>query len=219
MQTKLGRSPVHLDDLKKRYRVFNETFATEGTRTLTTQQIEQWLWKLELSHQSVNNFRSRLCSLCKFAVKQGYMDKNPVSIIEPMKLVDGSVEILTVDELAALLAHASPELLPVIAIGGFAGVTTAELIRLNWNEIDLQRGFVEIKASKSKTASRRLIRMQPCLKAWLAPYADKTGPVFTGKNVLTYLKHMRTLAKKRRCRNPAQRVSALLCQLSFSEVW
>jgi len=26
-------------------------------------------------------------------------------------------------------------------------------------------------------------------------YADKTGPVFTGKNVLTYLNHMRTLAK------------------------
>jgi integrase len=58
-----------------------------------------------------------------------------------------------VDELRALLeaaaAHA-PEVLPVLAIGAFAGLRDAEIKRLDWSEVDLARGFHRSESSKSK---------------------------------------------------------------------
>jgi integrase len=48
---------------------------------------------------------------------------------------------------------------------------------LDWREIKLDRGFIEVTASKSKTASRRLVTILPNLKAWLEPLARPQGPV------------------------------------------
>jgi integrase len=65
----------------------------------------------------------------------------------------------------------------MLAIGGFAGLREAEIKRLDWVEVNLQRGFIEVKADKAKTAKRRIVRIQPNLAAWLAPYAAFTGSV------------------------------------------
>ncbi len=66
--------------------------------------------------------------------------------------------------------------MPFWAIGAFAGLRRAEIERLAWNEIDFEAGVIEVKASKSKTASRRLVTIQPNLCEWLAPYRTHTGP-------------------------------------------
>jgi integrase len=77
----------------------------------------------------------------------------------------------------------------MIALAAFAGIRTAELRRLNWHDIDLVRGYVNIAATKAKTAQRRLIKMEPNLLAWLAPFAKKTGPLWTGDENL-YMSQM-----------------------------
>jgi integrase len=59
----------------------------------------------------------------------------------------------------------------MLAIGAFAGLRTAELLRLEWADIDFKSGKINVSASKSKTARRRLIACAPNLRAWLAPYA------------------------------------------------
>jgi integrase len=63
----------------------------------------------------------------------------------------------------------------MLAIGAFAGVRDAEIKRLDWSEVDLARGHVEIKGAKAKSARRRIIPMQPNLVAWLRPYCSVTG--------------------------------------------
>jgi len=201
-QKRLGRSAVYLTDLRNRYAAFCDTFRDTPTRTLTSKQVQDWLWSLNLSPVSVNNFRTRLSTLFGYAVKHGYMDRNPVESIEQMKVVDKPVEILTVDELAALLEHASADVLPLVAIGAFAGIRTAELLRLNWQDINLASGFLNVSAANSKTARRRLIKMEPNLVAWLSPYAGKTGPIFTGNNLFVFLNDMRGVAKAAGVRIP-----------------
>jgi integrase len=65
----------------------------------------------------------------------------------------------------------------MLAIGAFAGLREAEIKRLAWPEIDLRRGFIEVKANKAKTARRRIIEIQPNLAEWLTPYSEMTGAV------------------------------------------
>lgn len=193
-KAQLGLSDVHQIDLRNRFEQFCADYGDTGTRTLTSKQVQGWLYNLKLSAQSVNNYRSRLGALFGFGVKRGYMDRNLVDDIEKMKIVDRPPEIYSVDDLSKLFEAASPEMVPLIALGAFAGIRTAELLKLEWKDIDLARGKVNISTAKSKTASRRNISMEPCLQAWLAPYAGRTGRIFGG-NVHSFLHLMRTACK------------------------
>ncbi|MGH8018165.1 MAG: hypothetical protein ACREIA_07715 [Opitutaceae bacterium] len=95
-----------------------------------------------------------------------------------VKLHDRPPAIFTPKELAALLDAATQEVLPVLVIGAFAGLRQAEIFWLDWKEIDLARGFIEVTAMKSKTARRRLVKIEPNLRAWLTPMAKKSGLVW-----------------------------------------
>ncbi len=69
------------------------------------------------------------------------------------------------------------DVVPMLAIGAFAGLREAEIKRLDWAEIDQRRGHIEIKSSKARSARRRIVEMQPNLCDWLRPYAGMTGAV------------------------------------------
>ena len=62
------------------------------------------------------------------------MEANPFTGIAKVKSDDEPPEIFTVDELQKLLLVAPPELIPVLALGAFAGLRSAELVRLGWED-------------------------------------------------------------------------------------
>jgi integrase len=118
--------------------------------------------------------------LFSYAVQRRMLDFNPVMHTAKPKLADNPPEIFAVDELRVLLETAqnqSPDVLPMLAIGAFAGLRDAEIKRLDWSEVDLARGHIEIKAAKAKSARRRLVPIQPNLAAWLQPHSGTFGQV------------------------------------------
>ena len=84
--------------------------------------------------------------------------------------------------MAALLSAAGPDMVPIVAIGGFAGLRSKELERLDWAEVQLARGFIELKRSKTKTGQRRLVPILPNLAQWLAPHVQESGRVWVYSN-------------------------------------
>ena len=75
------------------------------------------------------------------------------------------------------MESAEPDILPYFAIAAFAGLRSAELERLDWKQVDLESGLIEIKARHAKTAARRLVKVLPNLAAWLHRYRGCTGNV------------------------------------------
>jgi integrase len=124
-----------------------------------------------------NNFRRVLIVAFNFARERGYSAGNPAEKSARAKVIESAIGILTVEQTARLLESAAPELVPYIAIGAFAGLRRAELERLDWREVDLQAGLIEVTAKKAKSARRRFVRIKPNLAKWLQPYQQLSGNV------------------------------------------
>jgi integrase len=159
---------------------FAQDFGDRSIASITVEELDAWLRALPVAPKTRENYRRNIGVLFSHAAQRRMIGSNPIKFTAKPKLVDKPPEIFSVNELTELLNAAAarePEVLPMLAIGAFAGLRDAEIRRLHWNEIDLARGFVEVTAAKSKTARRRLVPIRPNLAEWLRPYAGMTGSV------------------------------------------
>lgn len=125
--------------------------------------------------------RAMLTAVFNQAMRDGILSTNPAMLIKAHRARAKPLPgILTPDQAAAYLAairtHA-PAMLAADAIGLFAGLRIAEIHRLDWSAVRLDRGHIEVTAGSAKTKSRRLVDLMPCLEAILRPIALERGPV------------------------------------------
>ena len=165
-------------DSQARLRLAAKAFSME-VRDITTTQIEGWLDSIRARGRTRNNYRTSLASLFSYARNQGYLLENERTAAERVKKVKAGADeapgIYTPAQLSDLLSKIEEKWVPFVAIAAFSGMRSAELHRLDWKEVWLEKGYIEIGARKAKTASRRLVPILPNLRAWLAPYAGKVG--------------------------------------------
>lgn len=179
-----GASEVYLKDLRGRLGRFQEVF-TGQIELVTSAEIEDFLRGLKdkqgkvLSGKSRNNYRRAIATLFYFGESRGYVPRGlgPVESVAVAREENTEIEIFRPEEMVRVLEMAEPELIPFLAIGAFAGLRHAEIQRLDWAEVRLEDGFIEVKASKAKTASRRLVPITPNLKLWLETHRQASGPV------------------------------------------
>jgi integrase len=172
-----GVGERHLNDIRSRLSAFAEKFDSQMVATITSAQLDDWLRSLSVSAVTRNHYRQLLLLAFNFAVRRNYAVENPAENTAKAKARRSAVGILTVNETARLLENATPDIVPYLAIGLFAGLRRAEIERLDWSEIDFESGLIEVTAQNSKTATRRLVTMQPNLREWLLPLRQHKGSV------------------------------------------
>jgi integrase len=173
-----GLSVRHVSDLRSRLNIFAKKFDGKPVATITSAAIDDWLRSLPVSPVTRNHYRRVVILAFNFAVKRRYATDNPAAITAEAKEPKTKPGILTVEQATALLVNASPEIVPYIAIGLFAGVRRAEIERLDWSEIDFDGGHIEVTAEKSKSnIANRFITIQPNLREWLLPHRKLRGNV------------------------------------------
>ncbi|MGE3312216.1 MAG: tyrosine recombinase XerC [Limisphaerales bacterium] len=186
--TRMGRpaSPEYARDIERRLGKLSEAFPADNVDTLTTARLEAWIDATGQTGRHRFNTLRLVRTLLKWGQKRGHLPdgKLPTDKLEIVAPVDDSaIEIFTPQELARLLAVAKSDMIPFLALGAFAGLRTAEIHRLDWAAVKLERGFVEVGADKAKTKSRRLVPVLSALVAWLAPIRKPSGPVLPFANV------------------------------------
>src|SRR5262249_35329046 len=178
-----GMSAAYLADLRKRFTHFCRDFGSRPIASVTVEEIDNWLRALPLSPKSRANYRAKTGVLSSYPKKRRMVTENPIEFTAKPKLVDKPPQIFTVDELRALLEAAqrvSPDVVPMIAVGAFAGLRDAEIKRLDWDEIKFARGLIEVKAAKAKSARRRFVPIQQNLAAWLQAERGREGRLVPG---------------------------------------
>jgi integrase len=172
-----GASKPYIADLKFRLGQLANALGDKPVCEIRTDEIDDWLRGLRVSPISRNNSRRVIVTAFGFAVKRGYATDNPALKTDKAKVVGEAPGILSVSEAARLLEAATPDILPYLAVGLFAGLRRAEIERIDWSEIDFESGLIKVTAEKSKTSQKRYVTIQPNLREWLLPLRQHTGNV------------------------------------------
>ena len=167
-KARAGKSDRYVRALRNSLSKFAEGRARTPLAEVTHGEIEKWL--------ATNNWQSRtqlgylldVRTLYNFCIRRGHINFNTANGIERPQLQNRPVEIHTPEQARASLDAARQwdlNLCRSLAIRYFAGLRTSEAAALR--ETEIGESFIEVTAAKSKTRRRRLVKIQPTLRAWL----------------------------------------------------
>lgn len=122
------------------------------------------------SKTTMKHYRRALNVFLNWAVKRKYIASNPTDLLHELKDDDPPRETYTPDELSALLEYAAThhkDMIPWLVVGAFCGVRQQEIVRLEWNDIDMTHRELKVPHRKSKTGEPRIVPMCEPAIAWL----------------------------------------------------
>ena len=184
-------SAVYLKDLDTRLGKFAEAFNVQ-LAAVTAGDLNEFLRGLDCGSRSRNNYRLSITTLIRFCERAGFLHKGAfdAAAIGKAKEVHEEIGIFSPQEIAKLLVAAAPSqnqtgrrypegraMLPLIALGAFAGLRTAEIERQRWEDINLERGFIRVTGAKLNTTQKRLVPIGENLRAWLMSFRQDKGLV------------------------------------------
>ena len=132
--------------------------------------------------KSRNHHRAGIKQFVQWCIRKDYLPANhrlnEADTMRPEHANTGEIGFYTPKEFRAMLETAQAPMREIIAIGGFAGLRTAEILRLTWEEVFRVPGHIEVTAGKAKTRQRRLVEVCPALAAWLEPCRKLKGKLW-----------------------------------------
>jgi len=137
----------------------------------------------KLSARTVHHQHRVLSQSLKYAVRQGYLGRNPAELVDPPSPCKKAMRTLTPSEVELLFENAQGNYhYPIIYTAVSTGLRQAELLGLRWRDIDLdmlsisvsqvlykRRGICQFKEPKT-AHSRRRVAMTPKLALFLREY-------------------------------------------------
>lgn len=183
-------------DLADRLRRFAQSFGTHKIQSISSAEIEAWLASLSSRHNpenepepsplsplSRNHYRAALVALFNFGAKkdQGWITTNPLSALGREKIGPIGMRVYSPEDAAALIQTAldqMPELVPVLALGLFAGLRVAEAYQIELSELfALATGSFDVLGKNGK---KQEVPLTAPVQTWLTAQPRRKGPAWAG---------------------------------------
>jgi integrase len=120
----------------------------------------------------------------RWCQRQGHIPRGaalPTDLIDPPRVPATTPTTYSPAELQAILAVCPPPVLPWLALAAWAGLRTEEIYRradcLQWEDIDLDRRMIIVRAEAAKTGRRRIVPILPPLEAALRHIGPGSGRI------------------------------------------
>ena len=165
-------------------REFAKTFPGHAVCDLTKQHLDAYLGRFAKAAPKTRNERRGVVKMFfGWAAEQDFIAPTH-RLLESSQLKHENsdpeiIDCYSASELRSMLEAAAPDLQPVIALAGLAGLREKEIMRLDWADVFKVAGHIEVGALKAKTRSRRLIEFGASLGRWLEPYRGHAGAIWT----------------------------------------
>ena len=146
----------------------NRAYCAELLQTATT-------------HRQMRKLRTILHGVFSYCCQQEWCLVNPVSCIHIPAPEEREIEALEWNSLRELARCARLKVhrccMPGLGLMLWAGVRPAEVMRLNWADIDWDDSIISVRPVHSKTGGCRHIQLQKVLRVWLQEYGVSQGKI------------------------------------------
>lgn len=175
-KARADRSDRYLSALRVSLASFGKGRMNVPLDDVTIQDVERWLFNQGWKPRTMKGYLGDVRTLFNFAVRRGFASSASACSVELPDAATGDAPgIHSASSVTLILETARRGNLDVmrhLAVRYFAGVRSAEAHRLTEDDIKLEAGFIQVTARKAKTRRRRLVVIQPALRAWLALGGD-----------------------------------------------
>jgi integrase len=117
-------------------------------------EVEKWLKTLcfkktgiPLARGSKAKIRNIMSALYSHAIRWEWADKNPITSVRQSAKRQKVPDILTPEEIVAILAELPDPLRTMIELDAFTGLRRGELIGLRWEDVDFEQLVVHVRRS------------------------------------------------------------------------
>jgi hypothetical protein len=184
-----GHQTAHLEQMARDLRHLASHFPNHFLTAIHLATLSDW-WTLRTGtagRDRQQGIRRTLVTFYRWAKLQGFAGNEAVTVADRLpSLAANSADlyVYTPAEMATLLHHVTPEFLPCILFGGFAGLRPEEIAPKNpkatkkrpnppppkpglqWDHIDWQFKVIRLPKEVSKVKKARIIPLHPVLLQW-----------------------------------------------------
>ena len=141
------------------------------------------------------------------APARGWTERNPLADLEPEKVTTGEPEAYTPEDAATIMQTAldhKPELVPVLALGLFAGLRVSEALEIDLCK--LTKGEKELRVGAEHKTGARMAPYTAACKAWMDAQPRRSGKAWmqSPRNLVDHIQELFTLAKVEQIFNGAR---------------
>lgn len=197
-------SPRYVSQLKCSANSFAEDFGEERmSDEVSAADVKRWLKANDWAPKTWNVYRGDLRTIYQWAIEAGHATMNPCEDVPTMRLEDGEVEFLSVDQAEKLLRRAAAvrpgklemkrdakgawlpqdleeldfrDCLAFVVLGLFCGLRPErELGKKTWENV--KEDVVIVQGNLAKSRSRRPVDLTENAQAWLDLCPSKEGRI------------------------------------------
>jgi integrase len=179
----MGVASDYVQNIKRQLGRLAAAYPGRSLPLFRTADLDKWLGGQTWQPVTKNDVRKICITFGNWAKANCYLPTNRPTEFDGMiyyKVPATKVEIYSPADLRVILDTIQIEkrdLLPWVACAAFLGARVSELALLNWENINFDRGFVEVASQKVRTKARRLVPLHDALRAWLLPHRQEKGPI------------------------------------------
>jgi len=148
---------------------------------VTREDLERMIDDYGYTGITRRNFITNLGMLFKFARTRKLITENPADDIVRPSLNEKIPQSLSVDECEKLMRSVekhAPNMIPFFAVSLFAGLRRAEVMQLDWSNINFNARRIKVTPETAKRRRLRHVDMSDNLAKWLASFRNDTGRLY-----------------------------------------
>ena len=109
--------------------------------------VAKWLKSLRLARGSKAKIRNLMSALFSHAIRWEWTARNPITSVRQSAKRESVPDVLTPEELAALLSKLPEPLRTAAELDAFTGLRRGELIGLRWEDVDFENLSIHVRRS------------------------------------------------------------------------